>query len=138
MNTMVIKGNVFSDKRGTIRFVNEFDFKDVKRFYSIKPDSTDQVRAWQGHQYEQKWFFVAQGSFEVKLVKMDQHCTALASSREQFILTEKESEILFVPGGYLNGFRALEANSILIVYSNFTLDESKSDDVRLNLDELAW
>ena len=30
----IMEGNVFTDDRGTVSFVNGFDFKDVKRFYS--------------------------------------------------------------------------------------------------------
>ena len=37
-----------------------------------------------------------------------------------------------IPGGYANGFRALEPHSKLIVFSNFTVEESSSDDYRFS------
>jgi hypothetical protein len=48
----IIKGGSFSDDRGILRFVNDFRFDDVKRFYLIKHTDPSVIRAWQGHQFE--------------------------------------------------------------------------------------
>ena len=31
----IMNGNVFADGRGYVSFVNDFDFKNVKRFYMV-------------------------------------------------------------------------------------------------------
>ncbi len=67
----IIKGGIFSDQRGSMRFVNDFHFKDVKRFYFIKHPDTSVIRAWQGHQFEKKYFYPISGSFVVAWVKID-------------------------------------------------------------------
>jgi hypothetical protein len=48
----IIKGGSFSDDRGLMRFVNDFRFDDVKRFYFIKHPDLSVKRAWQGHQWK--------------------------------------------------------------------------------------
>ena len=68
---IIIQGGEHEDKRGLIRYCNGFDLSDVRRFYLIEHTSIDTVRAWQGHQREQKWFFVTEGSFKMVLVQPD-------------------------------------------------------------------
>ena len=41
----IIKGGVAVDDRGCVRFVNDFDFKDVKRFYQISNHEKGFIRA---------------------------------------------------------------------------------------------
>lgn len=50
----IIKGGTFNDERGYMRFVNDFHFNEVNRFYFIKHPDTETVRAWQGHQFEKR------------------------------------------------------------------------------------
>src|SRR5690606_41963258 len=66
-----IQGGIAEDHRGHIRFVNEFDMTQVKRFYIIKNKDTDLVRGWRAHRIEQRWFYVLSGSFSVDLIKID-------------------------------------------------------------------
>lgn len=132
MNPKIIKGNVHSDTRGTVRFVNDFDMTDVVRMYCIKPE-LNIIRAWQGHKIESKWFFVAKGRFLVKTVAIDGQ-----NSSAEFILSAAESQVLFIPGGHFNGFQALEEGSVLMVFSDFDLEASKADDIRENIESLAW
>ncbi len=127
----LIEGNVFGDNRGIVRFVNDFDMSAVVRMYCIEPN-LGVVRAWQGHKLERKWFYAAKGSFVVKVINMN---TRLLN---QFILTDLESKVLEIPGGSYNGFEALEEGSVLMVFSDFTLEESKGDDFRLGLEEMRW
>jgi len=128
---MLIDGNIHSDDRGGVRFVNNFDMKRVVRMYCIEPE-LGVVRAWQGHKKETKWFFVAKGSFMVKVVDMN---TRLFN---QYVLTSLESQVLEIPGGNYNGFEALEEGSVLMVFSDFGLEKSKQDDFRISLEEMAW
>ncbi len=44
-------------------------------------------------------------------------------------------QILHVPGGYANGFKATSENSRLMVFLNFNLTESKADDYRYPADK---
>ncbi len=127
-----IFGNIFIDERGSLRFVNDFNMRNVLRMYCIEPRK-DVVRAWQGHKRETKWFYAAKGRFLVKSVLMEDNKTMA-----EFQLSDKESRVLEIPGGYYNGFQALEEGSVLMVFSDFGLEESKGDDWRVHLDVLPW
>ena len=129
---ILFNGSSFKDERGTVRFVNSFDLKKVVRMYCIEPNLSI-IRAWQGHKRETKWFFVAKGRFLVKTIRMED-----LKDISPIILSDQESKVLEIPGGYYNGFQALEKGSVLMVFSDFMLDESKNDDYRLALDEIQW
>lgn len=122
---MLIKGNSHTDHRGTVRFVNDFDMSRVVRMYCIEP-KMGVVRAWQGHKRETKWFYVAKGSFLVKTIEMS------SNRRNEYLLIYSESNVLEIPGGFYNGFEALEEGSVLMVFSDFDLEASKEDDFREN------
>lgn len=130
-NIQIIQGNSHTDDRGIIRFINDFDMAEVVRMYSIKP-TMGVIRAWQGHLTEKKWFFVVVGRFMVKTVDMHSH------ERNQFILSDVESTVLEIPGGFYNGFEALTENSTLLVFSNATVEQSKADDYRKSLEQISW
>ncbi len=133
----LIEGGSFTDERGTVAFVNDFDLKDVRRFYTITHPETETVRAWQGHREESKWFYCLRGSFRVAVVKIDDWenpSDKLPAS--SFTLNESESQVLFVPPGFANGFRALKPGSELLVFSDKSLDESAGDDFRF--DKNLW
>jgi len=128
----LIKGNRFVDDRGIMRFNNEFDMTDVKRMYLIEP-TPQLIRAWQGHQIENKWFSVVSGRFEVQVVSMEDH-----SVKKAFILSDDIDVVIKIESGFYNGFKALEPQSKLMVYSDKSLGESLNDDYRLSLEQLAW
>ena len=67
----VITGGNHTDKRGTLTFNNDFDASDIKRIYTIENESTKTIRAWQGHKIESRWFSAIKGSFEIKLIKIE-------------------------------------------------------------------
>lgn len=129
---MIIKGNTHVDQRGKVRFVNDFNMSKVIRMYSIQPKENT-IRAWQGHHRETKWFFVAKGSFIIQTVKIDQ-----PYQRNHFTMHDGESKVLKIPGGYYNGFKASEKDSVLMVFSNFDLKQSQEDDHRETLDAIDW
>jgi len=133
----IIVGGEFNDTRGTIFFVNDFDMKEVKRFYAIEHPNTKIVRAWQGHKIEKKWFYCIKGSFEVALIKIDDWSDPSTDLKcEEFVLKGAESEVLFIPGGYVNGFRALNNNSKMIIFSDKSIGDSEADDFRF--DKNLW
>jgi dTDP-4-dehydrorhamnose 3,5-epimerase-like enzyme len=128
---MLVKGGHFTDERGTLRFVNDFDLKEVKRFYFIKHPDTSFVRAWQGHQFEQKYFYPITGSFVVAWVKLnDYENPSDELIPEYHILTAANCEILAIPKGYANGLKALEPNSEIMIFSDMYLEESVDEKIR--------
>ena len=131
----LISGSSHLDERGTLKFFNDLNLQEIVRFYEIAPSSTDLVRAWQGHRLEKKWFYCHAGSFVVNLVKVDDFENPSGDTTAQrFVLDEKHSKVLVVPGGYANGFKAETAGSKIMVFSNFLLKQSQEDDYRYPLD----
>jgi dTDP-4-dehydrorhamnose 3,5-epimerase-like enzyme len=128
MQPQIIQGGSFTDERGTLSFVNDFAFKDVKRFYCINHPDARIVRAWQGHKIEHKYFYVAAGSFAIGWVKIDDWENPSPDLiAEHTVLTDKNPVIFSLPSGYANGIKALQENSALIIYSNLTTEESAND-----------
>ena len=127
----LIKGGLHSDERGDLYYFNELNLDTIKRMYLITHPTTDIVRAWQAHKREQKWFKVVSGAFKIVVVQPDNWKTPsepLATT--VFILKAKNHEILHIPGNFANGFKALEPNSELMVFSDFTVAESAEDNFR--------
>ncbi len=54
----------------------------------------------------------------------------------QFILDSAVHEVLHIPGGYANGFKALKAHSRLMVFSDFSMSDAGTDDFRF--DKSLW
>jgi len=124
---LIIQGDTFSDDRGLMRFVNDFHFEDVTRMYLISPATTDIIRAWQGHKVEKKYFFVTNGAFRVYLIAPDNWTNPSKDCKVlKYDLLSIKSQILVIPEGYINGFRALENNSQLIILSSSNLQYSKN------------
>ncbi|HPE77598.1 MAG TPA: hypothetical protein PLC80_16005 [Draconibacterium sp.] len=127
----IIKGGIFSDERGSMRFVNDFNFTNVKRFYFIKHPNTEFVRAWQAHQFEKKNFFPISGSFVVAWVKIDDFEDPSKNLIPEYhILSAKNSEVLSIPNGYANGLKALEPNSEILLFSDMNLEDSLAENIR--------
>ncbi len=136
-----IHGETYLDERGKVKFFNSFDMKEIVRFYEIAPSSTQTVRAWQAHLEEKKWFYCTAGTFVVNLKRInDGSSLPIGLDVERFELSEKNPLVLEVPGGYASGFKSLVENSKLMVFSNFSLEESKNDDLRFPLEqwEAEW
>ncbi len=130
-----IEGSSFVDQRGEIKFFNSFDMSKVVRFYEITPSSTDIIRAWQGHSFEKKWFYCHSGSFVINIVNITDHNSpATEVGPKRFELNADNPFILEVPGGNATGFKASLPHSKLMVFSNFTLEESAKDDIRFPID----
>jgi len=133
----IYQGGTHEDARGKLTFFNDFNLSDVKRFYVIEHPDTKIVRAWQAHKKEQKWFYVIEGSFKVVLVQPDNWATPSEDlETTEFILSSADNRILHVPGNFANGFKALEAHSKMMVFSNFTVQESETDNFRF--DKKLW
>lgn len=128
----LIEGDIFRDQRGELRFLNAFDMLRVKRMYCITTGA-GVVRAWQGHRLETKWFHAVRGSFLVKTVSIDNQ-----DQMEQITLSDERMQVLEIPPGLYNGFEALLPGSMLMVFSDLTLEDSRADDFRMDLASLPW
>jgi len=131
MNSKVkkIQGKVFADDRGYLRFINDFDFKEVKRFYQVENHAPGFIRAWHGHKKEGKYIYVANGSALIGAVNMD------TDEITKFTLTSQSPTVVYIPPGFANGFKTLEENTIIMFFSTSTLQESQGDDYRFAYDK---
>ena len=129
----IIKGNSFTDIRGTINFNNSFDASQIKRMYIIQNSSVNFIRGWQGHKVEQRWFSAVQGEFEIHLIKVDNW--EIPSKYLQSInynLSSDKMNVLHIPQGYVSCIQAIENNSKLLVMADYSIDEIK-DEYRYDL-----
>ena len=134
---VLIKGGAFTDDRGELRFVNGFDMTNVKRFYIMNNSSTDIIRAWHGHKFECKYFFVLKGSFLINSIKIDNwEAPSIDLKPFSFRLEQADNNMLCVPSGFANGIKAITPNASLMVLSNFSVEESLNDDYRF--DKNLW
>lgn len=124
-------GGVFADDRGKLRFVNEFDFSKVKRFYQVENHRQGFIRAWHGHVNEGKYVYVPQGSALVGLVSLEQE----SATPRKLTLTSEKPQVLWIPPNHANGFMNLEENTIIMFFSTSSLEESKGDDIRFPYDK---
>ncbi|MFH0749736.1 MAG: dTDP-4-dehydrorhamnose 3,5-epimerase family protein [Candidatus Gottesmanbacteria bacterium] len=131
----LIYGDIFSDDRGSVRFVNSFHFSCIKRFYQINNRSIKTIRAFHGHEFEEKFIYVANGSILLCAVYLD---SLTAPSRKQrvfrYILSADTPTILHIPSQYANGFKTLKPKTTVLVFSTCSLAESKKDDYRYPYD----
>ena len=131
LKARLINGGIYKDDRGALFHANDFNLSGVKRMYHIHQSDTGVIRGWQGHQKEQKWFHCIQGSFIVKLIEIDDWSNPSCECEHlSFVLSDDPCQVLHIPGGYANGFKALEENSIMMVFSDKEIQEAKHDDYR--------
>lgn len=130
-----INGDEYRDSRGVLISFSDFKLDPIKRVYIIENANTDVIRAWQGHKKEQKWFYVIAGSFKIVLLKPDDWLVPSAKIDYQlFNMLATENKVIHIPGGFVNGFKAEEPNSRLMIFSDYTLEESIRDDFRFDKD----
>ena len=127
--TKIINGGIAVDDRGEVRFINEFNFKNVKRFYHVSNHRRGFIRAWHGHKKEGKYVYVSSGSALIGVVNMK------TNEISKFVLSSKSPKVLWIPPGNYNGFKSLEENTSILFFSTTTLDESLDDDIRKEFDE---
>ena len=122
-------GGLAVDDRGQLSFVNDFDFKDVKRFYMVENHEQGFIRAWHGHKKEGKYVFVTNGAVLIGAVNME------TEDINRFILSSNKPQVLYIPPGYANGFMNLKNNTKVIFFSTSTLEDSMNDDIRFEWDK---
>lgn len=129
----LIKGGVAVDDRGEVRFVNDFNFAGVKRFYQVENHEPGFIRAWHCHVNEGKYVYVAQGSILLGAAPFaNDQLDALQGKK--YILSATNPSVLYIPPAHGNGFMTLEKDTIVLFFSTSTLEESQYDDIRLPYD----
>jgi dTDP-4-dehydrorhamnose 3,5-epimerase-like enzyme len=127
----LLGGGLAADDRGEVAFVNEFEFVDVKRFYTVSNYQPGFVRAWHAHRREAKYVMAVSGAAVVGAVRIDDW---EIPSRDlvpgRFVLSASKPAVLYIPAGYANGFMSLTTDLRLIFFSTSTLKESQGDDIR--------
>ncbi len=127
----LIQGGIAIDDRGSLSFVNDFDFGDIKRFYMVENHQQGFVRAWHAHKKEMKCVMVVAGSALIGAVKIDDWKNPSRDAMpEKFVLSDQKPSVLYIPAGYANGFMSLTENAKIIFFSSSSLEESMGDDFR--------
>jgi dTDP-4-dehydrorhamnose 3,5-epimerase-like enzyme len=127
----LIEGDLKVDDRGAVAFVNDFNFRGIKRLYTVRNHQAGLVRAWHAHRREAKYVAVLVGTALVGAVRIDDWDAPSPGSKvERHVLSAQKPSVLYVPAGYANGFMSLTDDALLAFFSTSTLEESRSDDVR--------
>lgn len=133
----LIEGGLAVDDRGSLSFVNGFDFPGIKRFYLVSNHSAGFVRAWHAHKKEAKFVFVASGSAVIGVVRIDDWAAPSKNlSVRRFVLSGNKPAMLHIPAGCANGFMTLTEDARVFFFSTTTLEESQGDDYRF--DARTW
>lgn len=142
----LIEGNLFVDDRGSVSFVNDFNFEGIKRFYSVSNFKKGFIRAWHGHKREAKYVHVVTGVAIVCCIPlqiMSDYFNKIISSDDahktiqKYVLDSRKPSVLYIPPGYCNGFKTLTVNTSVMFMSTSTVEESKNDDYRFD-GTLLW
>ena len=124
-------GGLAADDRGQVGFVNDFDFADVRRFYTVSNHRQGFIRAWHAHRKESKYVTVVKGAAVIGAVRIDNwDQPAKDTPVARFVLSEHKPSVLFIPAGFANGFMSLTEDAKLMFFSTSTLTDSLNDDVR--------
>jgi dTDP-4-dehydrorhamnose 3,5-epimerase len=120
------------DDRGRVAFCNNLEGFEIKRFYQVTNHRQGFVRAWHGHQFEQKLVYVVEGAVVLKLVPAGRGM-GLRQDRgkiKTFNLSADKPQAILVPQHYYNGFKTLTPSTKVMFFSDRTLEESMKDDYR--------
>ncbi|MFN4362646.1 WxcM-like domain-containing protein [Chryseobacterium hispalense] len=124
----IIKGKSFADDRGSLFFNNDFNASQIKRIYYIENKDTQFIRGWTGHKIEQRWFSAVQGSFMIKLIKInDWEKPSENLPVLEFELNSDNLDVLHVPKGYASAIQSRDENSRLLVMADYSLGEIADD-----------
>jgi dTDP-4-dehydrorhamnose 3,5-epimerase-like enzyme len=134
MKIELIHGGLHVDQRGIVSFVNDFDFKGVQRFYTIRAHKPGEVRGWIGHKREHKWFTALAGTILIGVVEPDDWVNPSKDLPiERFTLSALKPAVLHVPPGHATASVALSADALLCVFSSEGMQPSSQDDYRFDL-----
>jgi dTDP-4-dehydrorhamnose 3,5-epimerase-like enzyme len=130
----VISVPTFVDDRGFInQIIQTADgfFPKLERLYFVGNFGKGIIRGFHKHEKEWKCFFVTKGAAKFVLVK-EKSAARNDVEIETYTITSKHPSILVVPPGIHNGWMSLEEETTVLGISNFTIDETKKDDSRVD------
>ncbi|MCU0615443.1 MAG: WxcM-like domain-containing protein [Desulfobacterales bacterium] len=134
MDIKYIKGGLHVDKRGVISFINDFDFKGVERFYTIRAHGFGKIRGWVGHRREHKWFTALSGSIIIAVVRPDGWETPSHNLEvKQFVLSSIAPGVLHVPPGHATASVMLSTDAHLGIFSSGKYEDAANDDYRFDV-----
>lgn len=126
-------GGISVDDRGSLSFVNDFDFAGIKRFYLVRNHRRGFVRAWHAHRREAKYVTVTRGTALVGAVRIDDWAEPSPGAEvHRHVLSAEAPGIFYIPPGYANGFMSLTEDATMLFFSTASLAESRGDDVRFD------
>ena len=125
MNTLInantpyiTEGGLGVDDRGSVAFVNGFQFDEVKRFYIVSNHKAGFVRAWHAHKLEAKAVMVVHGAAIVAAVPIDNWDKPSKDAKIfRHILSCEKPGVFCIPPGYANGFMSLTSDAKLMFFS---------------------
>ena len=131
MKPKLFEGGVSVDKRGSVSFNNNLLLTKIKRFYIVKNNKKNFVRAWHGHKIEAKYILCISGKVKISAVKIRNFNKPSRKSKIfSWILDNKTPNVVYVPPGYANGSKSISKDMKLIIFSTSTLKQSLKDDFR--------
>ncbi len=139
----VIRGGLAADDRGVLRFVNDFNPQqaEIKRFYQVQNHQAGFIRAWHGHMKGSKFVYCPQGAALVLATQIPAIGLPGEDIDDEYvsrtILSAAAPGILIIPPSYYNGFKTLTDDTILLFFTNTTMEEDKTDDLRLDWDRFG-
>lgn len=131
----ILDGACAIDDRGILTYVNTVPFEKVCRMYTVENFSLNTVRAFHGHKIEEKFIFVISGSAIIVLAEMKDKNL---EKPQRYILSARNPQLLYVPAGYVNGFRMLESGTKILFFSTTTVEQTATDDYRFTPDYFGF
>jgi dTDP-4-dehydrorhamnose 3,5-epimerase-like enzyme len=100
-------------------------FPQIRRVYVVGNFSKGVIRGFHKHLEEWKCYFAISGSAKFVVVDGEKNIST-------YVLCSRNPSILIVPPTYAHGWISLEDDTMLIGFSNKTLEESLKDDIRID------
>ncbi|MCK9175605.1 MAG: hypothetical protein M0O96_10060 [Desulforhopalus sp.] len=134
MDVQRIEGGLHVDQRGVVSFVNDFDLKNVDRFYTVRAHTMGEPRGWVGHRKEHKWFSPLSGTILVAVVTPDDwELPASNLLVQRYVLSSLKPVVLHVPASHATASVMLTANALLGVFSSGRIEDAGKDDWRFDV-----
>ena len=134
-NVVIRELEYHKNNSGILNYCNSFIPCRYKRIYTISHPKISVIRAWQAHPNEGKCFIPIRGKFLLCWVKINNFDNPSEKLKaESLILDASKKKIIEIPKGYANGLKALEPDSEVMVFSEFSLEDSLLDVIRFDSD----
>src|SRR3990172_999006 len=89
----IINGGLVVDDRGQVAFVNDLDFRGIKRFYIVSNHKAGFIRAWHAHKKEAKCVLALRGAAIVGAVAIDNFDNPSKKAKvHSYVLSEKNPQ----------------------------------------------